>query len=144
MLNPKNFKNFEEYIECELNADGTLNDYYPYILKRGIYHEQILPYIEAFGKSNVLIFESNYFKNNKIEVTNDVLSAVNLSPLNIKSKELEPIHNRTYESPISKDLNNKLKSFYKPFNKRLLILSIKNLIGSHLSDLLTSIYQIIL
>ena len=115
-LNP--FYTFDEYVEKEL-VDGELVNHYPNILKRGIYMQQIKPYIDLFGNDNVLIFESNYFKNNKSEVTNQVLGKLGLNSLNLKSNNLKPVHSRNYESPINEATKLKLKEFYEPYNNQL-------------------------
>src|SRR5690554_989678 len=74
------FPSFEEFVEMEL-TDNSWESSYPGILKRGLYVDQVKKYIELFGLNNVLIFESEYFKHNKIEVTNKVLNSIGLPNL---------------------------------------------------------------
>jgi hypothetical protein len=118
LVNQSSFPSFDDYINKEI-IDGSLTNHYPQIIKRGIYAEQIKPYIDVFGLDNILVFESNYFKTNKAKVTNKVLEAVGLSPLTIPPNDLKSVHFRSYENPMSKFIEDKLKVFYKPHNKRL-------------------------
>lgn len=117
-LNHRPFPNFETLVNQEVD-EGYLNNYYPHIIQRGIYVEQVKLYIELFGAENVLIFESNYFKNNKTVVTNKVLESLGLNSLDIEPDNLKPVHLRQYESPIDKITAQKLKEFYKPYNEEL-------------------------
>jgi hypothetical protein len=118
LINQSPFPSFDDYINKEL-MDGSLTNHYPQIIKRGIYVDQIKPYIDLFDLDNVLVFESNYFKTNKAKVTNKVLETVGLSPLTIAPTDLKSVHSRSYENPISKSTDEKLKTFYKPLNKGL-------------------------
>lgn len=118
LINDKPFPSFDEYVNLEL-TENTLNDFYPNILKRGLYAEQLKLYFDLFGKDNVMVFESNEFKNNKIEITNKVLLSVSLSKLDIEEDQLKSVHSRSYDDPISKETSIKLKEFYKPHNKKL-------------------------
>lgn len=119
LINQTPFPSFDDYINKEL-IDGSLTNHYPQIIKRGIYADQIKPYIDVFGLDNVLVFESNYFKINKAKVTNKVLEAVGLTPLTIAPSNLKSVHSRSYENPMSKFTEDKMKVFYKPHNERLL------------------------
>jgi len=118
LINQTPFPSFDDYINKEL-MDGSLTNHYPQIIKRGIYVDQIKPYIDVFGLDNVLVFESNYFKTNKAKVTNKVLETVGLSPLTIAPNDLKSVHSRSYENPMSKFTEDKLEVFYKPHNERL-------------------------
>ena len=118
LINQTPFPSFDDYINKEL-MDGILTNHYPQIIKRGIYVDQIKPYIDLFGLDNVLVFESNYFQTNKVKVTNKVLEAVGLSPLTVAPNDLKSVHSRSYKNPMSKFTEDKLKVFYKPHNERL-------------------------
>jgi hypothetical protein len=118
LINRTPFYTFDEYVNKELNF-GKLFDYYPNIIKRGIYKPQLKPYIDLFGFENVMIYESEYFKNNKLEVTNTILEKSFLDPLRIDTTNLKPVHSRVYESFINDETEEKLKDFYKPYNEEL-------------------------
>jgi hypothetical protein len=118
IINKTPFPSFDDYINKEL-IDGSLTNHYPQIIRRGIYVDQIKPYVDVFGLDNVLVFESNYFKTNKVKVTSKVLEAVGLSPLTVAPNDLKSVHSRSYENPMSKFTEDKLKVFYKPHNERL-------------------------
>jgi len=118
LINQSPFPSFDDYVNQEI-VDVSLTNHYPQIIKRGIYVDQIKPYIDLFDLDNVLVFESNYFKTNKAKVTNKVLETVGLSPLTIAPTDLKSVHSRSYENPISKFTEEKLKALYKPYNKGL-------------------------
>ncbi|MGO1752175.1 MAG: sulfotransferase domain-containing protein [Psychroflexus sp.] len=118
LINQNSFPTFEEYINLELE-ENKLKDQYPFIIKRGLYAEQLKPYIKLFGLDNLLIFESNVFKKNKIEITNKILSDLGLSGLDLKDEHLKSVHSRKYSSTMSDHAKQKLKVFYKPHNEKL-------------------------
>lgn len=118
LINYQPFPSFSEFVEKEL-INNRLVDFYPNIIKRGVYVEQIKPYINLFGVNNVLIYESEYFKNNKLSVTNSILKKLNLTPLKIETSHLRPVHTRTYEATLNKETQQKLVRFYKPHNEEL-------------------------
>ena len=121
LIDQSPFPSFDAFIERELTSSSSV-DTYPSILKRGVYVDQVKAYLDTFGLDNVMIFESNYFKNNKVEVTNSILGFLGLSNLNLKENRLKPIHSRKYESPISMTAKEKLKEYYKPYNESLFTL----------------------
>jgi hypothetical protein len=112
------FPTFNEYVNSEL-IKGKLNIQYPQIINRGIYAKQIKPYNDLFGFDNVLVFDSNYFKNNKLNVTNTILESVGLTPLKIENEQLKDIHSRKYDTSIDASTKDRLVEFYKPYNEEL-------------------------
>jgi hypothetical protein len=118
LINQNPFPSFDEYVDLEF-FNGTLSNTFPNIIYRGLYVDQIKPYLDFFGPDNVLIFESDFFKKNKLEVTNLVLNAVGLSNLKLEKNQLKPVHSRTYNSTITSTAKETLKAFYKPHNDRL-------------------------
>jgi hypothetical protein len=118
LINQTPFPSFDDYINKEI-IDGSLTNHYPQIIKRGIYADQIKPYINVFDLDNVLVFESNYFKTNKVKVTNKVLNNFGMSNLEIDFANLKSINKRKYDKSISKLTEDRLKAFYKPHNERL-------------------------
>lgn len=117
-LRLKPFPSFDQYVSEELNNNKLL-DTYPNVIKNGIYADQIKPYIDLFGLNKVLIFESNYFKNNRLKVTNIVLDAAKITNLELNNYDLKDIHARKYEKQINKTTEEKLRIFYQPHNERL-------------------------
>lgn len=118
LISQNPFPSFDEFVEEVLEDNNWMNSY-PNIIKKGIYIDQIETYINVFGREKVLIFESDYFKNNKIETTNEVIEFIGLSPFKNDKLKLKEVHSRDYESPISATTNKRLRDFYKPHNERL-------------------------
>ncbi|WP_179351883.1 sulfotransferase domain-containing protein [Winogradskyella vidalii] len=118
LIDSKPFISFDEFVDRELNNSET-NGIYPNILRRGVYVDQVKAYLDCFGVNNVMVFESNYFRNNKVEVTNKILNALGLSGLQIKDDQLKDVHTRTYENSIKDDNQKRLIDFYKPYNEKL-------------------------
>lgn len=117
-INQNPFPSFDDYVIQEL-SDGSLNNKFTNIIQRGVYVDQIKPYIDLFGLNNVLIFDSDYFKKNKLEVTNKILKSVGLNNLILEDSHLKPIHSRKYDSFISDTTQKRLNNFYEPHNERL-------------------------
>jgi hypothetical protein len=118
LINYEPFLSFSEFVDKEL-VNNEIFDFYPNIIKRGVYVEQVKPYIDLFGIENVLIYESEYFKKNKLKVTNEVLDKLSLEHLKIDISTLKPVHSRKYESSIDNNVKEKLSEFYKPYNDKL-------------------------
>ncbi len=118
LINKSPFPDFKDFINKELIENHLISGF-PGIIQRGIYVDQITPYYELFGSDNVAIYESNYFKNNKLQVTNDLLHTVGLSSLSVKDADLKTAHVRNYDDGIEPQLREKLRLFYYPHNQRL-------------------------
>lgn len=117
-INQIPFPKFDEYVNFELN-ENKLMDYYPNILKRGMYYNQVKEYVVTFGMDNILIIESDFFKDNRIEVVKNVLSFLKISEISFQDNDLKDVHSRKYDLPIDSEIQKKLKSFYKPHNENL-------------------------
>jgi len=118
VINLDSFPTFDDYVKNELK-NGKLNEDYLSIIGIGLYSKQVKAYIDTFGIENVFIFESNYFKNNKLSVTNMILKSLNLRTLEKKNIELKNVHSRSYRNSITEETKEKLKLFYAPYNKQL-------------------------
>ena len=118
LINEQPFPSFEEFVDNELEGD-RLKSCYPAVLERGIYIDQITPYYQLFGSDNIMICESEYFKHNKLQVTNNLLSLLGLNGLNVSAENLKASHVRSYEKSIDSAVGEKLRTFYHPYNERL-------------------------
>lgn len=119
LINKKPFFSFNQFIEKELDSKNKLLNSYPNILKMGLYADHLKLYYKLFGNENILIFESEYFKNNRLKVVNFILDDLGLNHLNIESQKLKLIHSRDYETKINPETEKRLRNFYKPYNEEL-------------------------
>jgi hypothetical protein len=120
-INQVPFPDFEFYVNCELK-NLKLLEFYPNILRKSIYYDQVEKYINYFGKDNVLIFDSDFFKQNKGKVVNRIVSHCQLSFEKLEYTEFKNVHERKYDAPIDLNIKEKLKTFYKPYNEKLFTL----------------------
>lgn len=118
LINQNPFPDFSRFISNEL-INNKLVDVYPNILKRSLYYDQVKTYYNLFNTKQIFVFESNYFKSNKLEVTNQIFNALGLQTFEESKYKLEQIHAREYNSKIDKETKKKLKEFYKPHNENL-------------------------
>lgn len=118
LINTHPFPSFEDFVSKELQ-NNTIVDYYPNIFKTSLYVQQVKPYLDLFDNDNIFIYESEYFKTNKLKVTNLILKQAGLKKLEVSEEDLKKVHSRTYNSPINKETELKLKAFYKPYNEQL-------------------------
>ena len=94
------------------------------ILSRGLYAQQVEPWIEAFGVDAVQILRYEDFLRNKVAILNEILSFVGapgllrdeLDDLSILEQDFSQA---TIEVTLSESTREYLATFYKPFNDEL-------------------------
>lgn len=95
-------------------------------LSRGFYAQQLIPWIEAFGRDRILILRFEMFENNQTAVLQQIMDFVGLQdhPLDIANEALEKeykprsqVERRT--GKVGGDMREYLRRFYKPYNEEL-------------------------
>lgn len=103
----------------KLSIDPT---YYSYAhqhhtyLSRGIYADQLPAWFKLFPKEQILILKSEDLYANPCEISNKTLEFLNLPPNQL---EIYEKHNATEYLPVSEDLYQQLKAYFRPHNQRL-------------------------
>lgn len=118
LINRKPFYEFNEYVEKEL-VNGELVDFPPYILKSGLYVDQVQTYLNLFENKNIRIIESNRLNKNKLKETNETLSWIGLDKLELDESDFEKKHSRSYGKPMDQQTKKILSDFYRPYNEKL-------------------------
>jgi hypothetical protein len=110
-----------EQIEKGLNPGDVFSTDYAYrsYVRRGIYIEQLKRWRNYFHEKQFCIIESNELFNNTNKTLNEVFAFLELQPKS-KMRDQFEVHNKSiYNETIEKDVLERLKEFYKPYNEEL-------------------------
>lgn len=94
-------------------------------LSRGMYAQQLIPWLEAFGREQILILRYEEFEANQTKALHDILDFVGMKEplviedekLNHKYKPRNQVHRR--KGNVGGDMREYLRRFYKPYNTEL-------------------------
>ena len=98
------------------------------IVARGLYHLQLLPYLENYPHDQLKIMSIQDIKGDKGKVQQTMFSVfefLDLPPHDIE--DISPKNTREYISHMSPEIRVALENFYAPFNKKLFTLIGKDL-----------------
>jgi Sulfotransferase domain len=96
-------------------------------LSRGLYAQQLIPWIEAFGRDNILILRFEDFESNQTAVLQQILDFVGIvdhSLQRIADADLEHQYNPRNQvqrrtGKVGGDMREYLRRFYQPYNEEL-------------------------
>ena len=91
---------------------------YDTVVQRGYYIEQIEYILKKFPKENLKIIVGERYKENPLQVNNEIFKFLGLRPLT-KVKIRYDIHARAYNKKISRKEYDLLDKIYKPYNEKL-------------------------
>jgi len=90
------------------------------ILKKGIYHEQLVRWFEYFERSQFLIIRSEDYFANETLVIKRTLEFIGVEPVvKIKPIYYDPVKKTKGNPPMTVKLRRDLKTFYRPHNNTL-------------------------
>lgn len=114
-----NYWDFNDYIKKEIDLIENKSNYTgPFFVKRGIYIDQIQRYLNFFSRDQILIIESEDFRQNKKDNLVKIEKFLKLKPFNFDEMLLEESHVSKYNIKKKYD-HNILSRFYKPYNNEL-------------------------
>ncbi|MDF1672841.1 MAG: sulfotransferase domain-containing protein [Vicingaceae bacterium] len=114
---------FEEALKLENDRLNLPNQTHNYIYqrlsykKRGIYINNIKPWINTFSKENILILNSESLFKDTANTYNKILDFLNLKPT--KKIDFKPINQGNYSEKMNPKTREMLVNFYQPFNQEL-------------------------
>ncbi len=113
------FPSFQEAIDIEIKiiADGGPPE--PALLRRGLYCEQIVNYLNFFEISNFCIIDSSELKNNTTTILNDIASFLGISSFDSLDMDIKQKHARSYSTTMPEQTRLYLEEFYSKPNAEL-------------------------
>lgn len=116
------------HLEIEKIETGqcTPEDFFPDFLHRGFYYEQLSRFYHFFPKEQLMIIESNELKNKRIEILKQIELFLNIPSVNWDEKDLSERFTSQYNNHISDEMQEKLATFFEPYNDQLYLLINKN------------------
>lgn len=126
LLDESEYRDFETCVKEEIQLiKKDVFRYDPSFVRRGLYYEQIMNYLEYFDREQILILESSELRNNKEEVLNSVTKFLKIPSFDFSELDLDDTHKSKYKGKIIDAESEKiLKEFYRSYNEKLF-----NLIG---------------
>jgi hypothetical protein len=120
MLAGHSFPEFDRAVRDEiaglLSASSPLE---PGYVRRGLYQEQLLRYLEWFAREQILVLDSARLKTDLGNVLPEVVRFLGLPEYAALPVGLPPLHVGRYEQPIAESTRGFLREFYKPHNATL-------------------------
>ncbi|MBN1831478.1 MAG: sulfotransferase domain-containing protein [Deltaproteobacteria bacterium] len=111
----------------QLNEGGLINEIPGQFFVRGLYFFALKALFEFFHSEDLLILESTELENNTIETLDKVVRFLDISPYEWPEPEISvPRHVSIYEKSIDPNTENRIKSFYAPYNQAFFALAKKN------------------
>ncbi len=111
----------------QLNLGGQINYIPGQFFLRGLYVFTLNALLDFFRREELLILESTELKFNTSETLDRVVRFLNISPYQWPESEISvPHHVSCYRNSIDTETENRIKSFYAPFNEKFFELTKKN------------------
>jgi hypothetical protein len=113
------FPSFEEAIDIELKliANGATPE--PALLRRGLYSEQILNFLDYFDISSFCIIDSSELKKYTAKILNDIASFLGVTSFDSLDMDVKQKHARKYSAIMSGETRLRLEEFYSTPNAEL-------------------------
>lgn len=122
LLDVENYP-FDYWVEMEIdkinNNQNNPSDFFPDFLHRGIYYEQLMRYYHFYSKESILIIENGELKENRIKTLKKIERFLNIPSANWNNVDLNEKFVSHYDDTITYSLRKKLRTFFKPYNKKL-------------------------
>jgi hypothetical protein len=120
MLARESFPDFDEAVREEVDGirSGTAA-LEPGYVRRGLYHEQLLRYLEWFPRERMLILDSARLKRDVGAVLAEVVRFLGLPAYPDSPVDAPMFHVGRYEHQVAEDTRGFLGEFYRPHNAKL-------------------------
>jgi hypothetical protein len=120
MLSGDSFPEFDQAVRDEihgaLSASSALE---PSYVRRGLYQEQLLRYLQWFAREQILVLDSARLKRDLGNVLPEVVRFLGLPEYAALPVDLPLFHIGEYEQQIADNTRGFLREFYKPHNEKL-------------------------
>jgi hypothetical protein len=120
LLSTDPFPKFDTLVRDEVSrivsGDSTLE---PGFVRRGLYHEQLLRYLDYFDRQNLLIIESKRLKDNPVVVLEEVIQFLGFPKYGSFEKSPAYYIQGVYTDVMSSETRSFLSEFYGPYNQKL-------------------------
>jgi Sulfotransferase domain len=120
ILSSNSFPEFDQAVRDEI--DGMLSGssaLEPSYVRRGLYHEQLLRFLECFAREQMLILDSARLKSDPGDVLPEVVRFLGLPEFTRYPEDLPLLHVGRYERQITDKTGSFLRKFYEPHNEKL-------------------------